>query len=72
MTLTLSPPTTSPEPQAPLQPQGWLRYFSFSVDHKVIGLQYLVCGFIFYFIGGALAGMIRTELLTTLSDFMPR
>ena len=72
MTLTLSPPTASPEPQAPLQPQGWLRYFSFSVDHKVIGLQYLFCGFLFYFVGGALAGMIRTELLTPLSDFMPR
>ncbi|MCX5942630.1 MAG: cbb3-type cytochrome c oxidase subunit I [Cyanobacteria bacterium] len=72
MTLTLFPPTATPEPQAPLQPQGWLRYFSFSVDHKVIGLQYLVCGFLFYFVGGALAGMIRTELLTPLSDFMPR
>jgi cytochrome c oxidase subunit 1 len=23
-----------------LQPKGWLRYFSFSADHKVIGLQY--------------------------------
>ena len=22
-----------------LQPQGWLRYFSFSLHHKVIGLQ---------------------------------
>ena len=72
MTLTLSPPTATPEPQAPLQPQGWLRYFSFSVDHKVIGLQYLVCGFLFYLVGGALAGMIRTELLTPMSDFMPR
>ena len=30
-----------------LQPQGWLRYFSFSLDHTVIGIQYLVCGFIF-------------------------
>ena len=55
-----------------LQPTGWLRYFSFSVDHKVIGLQYLVCGFLFYLIGGALAGAIRTELLSPLSDFMPR
>ena len=32
-----------------LQPNGWLRYFSFSLDHKVIGIQYLVCGFLFLF-----------------------
>ena len=55
-----------------LQPQGWLRYFSFSLDHKVIGLQYLVCGFIFYLIGGALAGVIRTELISPISDFVSR
>ena len=55
-----------------LQPSGWLRYFSFSVDHKVIGLQYLVCGFAFYLVGGALAGAIRTELASPVSDFMAR
>ena len=55
-----------------LQPTGWLRYLSFSVDHKVIGLQYLVCGFLFYLVGGALAGAIRTELASPVSDFMAR
>ena len=55
-----------------LQPEGWLRYFSFSLDHKVIGLQYLVTGFIFYLIGGALAGVIRTELASPISDFVSR
>ena len=49
MTISLTP-----EHSTPLQPQGWLRYLSFSTDHKVIGLQYLVCGFIFYLIGGCL------------------
>jgi len=68
MTLTL--PQQSKPPS--LQPTGWLRYFSFSVDHKVIGLQYLVCGFAFYLIGGALAGAIRTELTSPVADFMPR
>ena len=68
MTLTL--PQQSKPPS--LQPTGWLRYLSFSVDHKVIGLQYLVCGFAFYLIGGALAGAIRTELTSPVSDFMPR
>jgi cytochrome c oxidase subunit 1 len=38
----------------------------------VIGLQYLVAGFIFYLIGGALAGVIRTELASPISDFVSR
>ena len=66
-----SPPSPSPQ-QLRLQPTGWLRYFSFSLDHKVIGLQYIVCGFLFYFVGGALAGVIRTELATPISDFVSR
>ena len=66
-----SPPSPSPAPLR-LQPTGWLRYFSFSLDHKVIGLQYIVCGFLFYFVGGALAGVIRTELATPISDFVSR
>ncbi|MEB3325912.1 MAG: cbb3-type cytochrome c oxidase subunit I, partial [Cyanobacteriota bacterium] len=60
------------EPSKGLQPQGWLRYFSFSLDHKVIGLQYIVTSFIFYLIGGALAGVIRTELTSPMSDFVSR
>ena len=55
-----SPPNQAPELSLSLQPNGWLRYFSFSLDHKVIGLQYIVCGFLFYLVGGALAGVIRT------------
>jgi len=66
-----SPPSPSPQPLR-LQPTGWLRYFSFSLDHKVIGLQYIVCGFLFYFVGGALAGVMRTELATPISDFVSR
>ena len=38
-----------------LQPNGWLKYLSFSLDHKVIGIQYMVCGFLFYLIGGTLS-----------------
>ena len=55
-----------------LQPKGFLRYFSFSLDHKVIGIQYLVCGFLFYLVGGTLASAIRIELISPLSDFLPR
>ena len=47
--MTIASPSPSPQPLR-LQPTGWLRYFSFSLDHKVIGLQYIVCGFLFYFV----------------------
>ena len=70
MTVASPPPIQSAGPR--YQPSGWLRYFSFSVEHKVIGLQYLVCGFVFYLVGGALAGAIRTELASPVSDFMAR
>ncbi|WP_269622476.1 cytochrome c oxidase subunit I [Prochlorococcus marinus] len=70
MSFSIQQENTQKEPN--LQPTGWFRYFSFSLDHKVIGLQYLVCGFIFYLIGGSLASAIRIELVSPISDFMPR
>lgn len=48
----------------------WYDYFTFNVDHKVIGIQYLVMAFIFYLVGGALAVAIRTELRTADPDFV--
>jgi cytochrome c oxidase subunit 1 len=48
----------------------WQDYFGFSTDHKVIGIQYLTTAFIFYFIGGALAEVMRTELATPDPDFV--
>ena len=43
---------------------GTARYFRYSLDHKVVGIQYLV-GMIGYFLtGGLLAMAIRTELLS--------
>ena len=69
--MTVSLPPQSEHHAPSLQPSGWLRYFSFSVDHKVIGLQYLVCGFLFYLIGGALAGAIRTELVVLCRTSCP-
>jgi cytochrome c oxidase subunit I len=48
----------------------WWEFFTFSTDHKVIGLQYLVSSFFFYMIGGALATAIRTELATPAPDFV--
>ncbi len=48
----------------------WRKYISFSTDHKVIGIQYLVTSFIFYLIGGFLATLVRTELATPASDLV--
>ncbi len=70
--MTISIPPSGEKKLDSLQPKGWMRYFSFSLDHKVIGIQYLVCGFLFYLIGGALASAIRIELTSPLSDFMAR
>ena len=48
----------------------WQDYFGFSTDHKVIGVQYLVTAFFFYFVGGALAEAMRVELATPDPDFV--
>lgn len=48
----------------------WQDYFTFNTDHKVIGIQYLVTAFLFYFVGGALAEIMRTELATPEPDFV--
>src|SRR5579863_1462638 len=39
-------------------------------DHKRIAILYLISITFFFFIGGALAGLIRMELLTPQSDLM--
>jgi len=43
-------------------------YLRWSVDHKVIGVQYGVTAIIFFLIGGLLAMLIRAELLTPAID----
>ncbi len=43
-------------------------YLRWSVDHKVIGIQYMVTTFFFFIIGGGLAMVFRTELLTPALD----
>jgi cytochrome c oxidase subunit I len=62
-------PSPSPEPLLGNE-RKWTDYFTFSTDHKVIGIQYLVTGFIFYMIGGAFATAMRTELATPAPDFV--
>ncbi len=43
-------------------------YLRWSVDHKVIGVQYMVTAFFFFLVGGTLAMLIRAELLTPAQD----
>jgi cytochrome c oxidase subunit 1 len=55
------------------EPQtGWRRYFGFSTDHKVIGIQYLITTFIFFLIAGLFSMIIRGELITPESDVVDR
>ena len=51
---------------------NWRRYFSFSTDHKVIGVQYMVMSFIFFLVGGLLAMVIRAKLITPQSNVVDR
>ena len=40
----------------------WRRYFQFTTDHKVIGVQYLVTAFMLFFVAGTAAMFMRFEL----------
>lgn len=48
----------------------WYHYFGYNIDHKVIGIQYLVTAFVFYLIGGLMAMGMRMELATPDPDFV--
>ena len=50
--------------------QGVGRYFRFTTDHKVVGIQYLVVTMVLLGLGGLLAMMIRTDLVTPDSGFL--
>ncbi|MCU0475519.1 MAG: cytochrome c oxidase subunit I [Anaerolineae bacterium] len=59
-----------PLPGAQAAPRPKLgEYFRWSVDHKIIGVQYMVTALVFFIIGGALAMLIRLELLTPGLDY---
>ncbi|MCC6385811.1 MAG: cbb3-type cytochrome c oxidase subunit I [Dehalococcoidia bacterium] len=49
---------------------GWQRYFMFNVDHKVIGVQYLVTFLVVFILAGAMAMVIRLELMDSGRDFV--
>lgn len=43
-------------------------YLRWSVDHKIIGVQYIAMALVMFIVGGALAMLIRWELLTPAQD----
>lgn len=43
---------------------GWRRYFRFNMDHKVIGIQYVVTFITLFLLGGLAAVLIRVELMS--------
>ncbi|MGH7728577.1 MAG: cytochrome c oxidase subunit I, partial [Vulcanimicrobiaceae bacterium] len=45
------------------EPVGFIRKYVFSLDAKIIGMQYMITGLIFFLISGMLAELIRIQLL---------
>ncbi len=72
--INLSDRPIAPPNEQPLldTPDNWRRFFSFSTDHKVIGIQYIVTAFFFFLIGGIFAMIMRGELITPEADLVDR
>ncbi|MBD2091579.1 cytochrome c oxidase subunit I [Microcoleus sp. FACHB-1515] len=62
-------PRAQPYPGAP---DNWKRFFTFSTDHKVIGVQYIVTSFFFFLVGGIFSMIVRGELITPDADLVDR
>ncbi|HEY0752967.1 MAG TPA: cbb3-type cytochrome c oxidase subunit I [Ktedonobacteraceae bacterium] len=57
-------PTVAEELELAGKNQGIWRYFRYTTDHKVVGMQYLVTVFVLFFLGSLGAFMIRLEQST--------
>ncbi|MGH2992859.1 MAG: hypothetical protein ACRDL1_04910 [Solirubrobacterales bacterium] len=57
---------TRPEDHSQHGAHSWRDYFKFNTDHKVIGIQYVVTSFIFFFVGGAF-GLALVVVLREIS-----
>src|SRR5918996_625609 len=53
---------TRPEDHSGHGATSWRDYFRVNTDHKVIGIQYVVTSFFFFFVGGLFAMLMRAEL----------
>lgn len=56
----------------PGAPDNWKRFFTFSTDHKVIGVQYIITSFFFFLVGGIFSMIVRGELITPDADLVDR
>jgi cytochrome c oxidase subunit 1 len=59
------------------KPQTFFRKYIFSTDHKVIGIQFLITGLLFFILGGGLAFLVRWQLAYPdtpfpFAEFMPQ
>ena len=45
------------------EPTSFVRKYVFSIDAKVIGVQYMITGLLFFVMAGLLAELIRIQLL---------
>ncbi|HEY8320399.1 MAG TPA: cbb3-type cytochrome c oxidase subunit I, partial [Candidatus Baltobacteraceae bacterium] len=52
------------------EPHGFVRKYIFSIDHKIIGVQYLITGFVFLVLAGLLAEVIRVQLMHANGGFV--
>ena len=71
----VSTTTTTVAPHAVLdhihpEPTSFVRRYIFSIDHKVIGIQYMITGLLFFVLAGLLAELIRIQLLHNDARFM--
>ncbi len=62
--------TTTLEPQAGAYRRSWVIDWLTTVDHKKIGILYIVNSFIFFFAAGILALVIRSELAVPGLQFL--
>lgn len=58
-------PGVAPAPRPKLS-----EYLRWSVDHKIIGVQYMAMAIVMFIVGGGLAMLFRWELLTPAQDFL--
>lgn len=51
-------------------PRDWRRYFAFTTDHKVIGIQYLATFVVVFLLSGLLAMLIRVQMLNPVQPLL--
>ena len=52
------------------EPQGFLRRYVFSTDHKVIGIQYIATALVMALVGGGLSVVMRAQLANPASEII--